>query len=292
MESEKRETHSEEESEAKHERKTQAPNLTQSFKFWLHQTHSIYWPNFIIGMIILFIGMPVAVFMSTRTGAIYALGIGLSLLAVLVIMSLAHYVAQRASSKSVQPSPVASIPLPETDAAPQIGIDSSPKPQSPATQKEQRTRKEPQVNKDESSRSDKSQTMTNAPGGYQAGRDIIINQAPQQQPLPIKNLTHYVKQISSPYPEYPYGLEIVLQTSVPVSTLHLRLEFDVPVYKHAKSFGALGGLFMNDAEYATPPNVYEFSTNPFPEFSPSKPMIINVYSDKAIHLTKIEVKQF
>ena len=122
----------------------QAQNLTQGLKNWLQKTYSTYWPNFIIGLITLFLGIPVAVYMTNHKGAVYGIVIGFSLLAILTITSLIYYFARRKRS---------------------IGLQAHKEPTT--TAEKPTAERPPSIN----------QTMSNSPGGIQnTGSNVNINQ--------------------------------------------------------------------------------------------------------------------
>lgn len=192
MERKKSETHTEEKAEAEDKSNDQAPNLIQGFKLWFHSAHSIYWPNIITGLIILFLGIPVAVYMSTHKGAIYALGIGVSLLAGLIIMSVAHYIAQRIPSNNSQALRESSAPSPTASQVPIAAPTSAPN--DPPTRRDQTSiavppskagEEKPAMtndNKPEKPSTDNSinnSPIINSPGSVQApGGNVTINQSP------------------------------------------------------------------------------------------------------------------
>ena len=288
MEAEKGEAHTQKESEAEYKGEYPPANFSQSLYFWLHKTFLVYWPNALLGVVILFIGIPVAVYMNNRKGAIYGFGVGLCILSCSIIMSLAHYFAQRSSSNSSQSSPPVK-PQEQTVSSTQAPI---PAPQPSILRSSEQTKKEPSMHNESENKSQPtpsiSQKMESSPGGQQAGRDIINNYAPPPTTLPIKQVNASSKQINSTYPDYPYGLEIILQTTVPISHHHIRLEFNAPVYNRIVNFGQGASMILNAIDYGTPANIYEFSGSANPEFSPARPMHVYVYSDKPIHLVKLE----
>lgn len=97
-----------------------ASNTWQLISAGFHRLLSVYWPNFITGIIILLIGIPVVMWLSSsQKNAIYAFAAGLWIIAGLLIFGVARYVARdtesngapRVNTGDIPQNDLASVPL-------------------------------------------------------------------------------------------------------------------------------------------------------------------------------------
>ncbi|HEY7159749.1 MAG TPA: hypothetical protein VH815_00755, partial [Acidobacteriota bacterium] len=197
--------------------------IFKALKFTLSDFSFHDLPDLWFGIIFLLIGPAFGIIMNNRRFAIYGVWLAICLFLLMVARRMdVHYSKSESTSETAALLPAAT-PTPhtyaETTSTPQ---DTTSRPTTPkkginGTMSNKSNNDDQSNQSTGATSSPQSQTMNNSPGSYMAGRDIVINQAPPPQPLPIKKLTQSSREVSSPYPEYPYGLENVLQTTVPIS---------------------------------------------------------------------------
>src|SRR5215208_4671744 len=128
MKKDEGETYPQEETETKNKREKPAANTLQIISAGFHNLLSIYWPNFIIGIIILLIGIPIVMGLSSsKKNAIYALAIGLWILAGLVLFGLARFAIRKVEDHHVQPPNQIAQTEPNTIPDPQNLKEQPPK---------------------------------------------------------------------------------------------------------------------------------------------------------------------
>jgi hypothetical protein len=100
------------------------------------------------------------------------------------------------------------------------------------------------------------------------------------------------ENVQSPYPQMPYALRIVLQTSISIQPVSLAFECDGDIGQGAVSLGS-DQVFRayNPKIGLLSAKVYGVSFS-LPAFTPDKPMVITLYSKERIKMTRWEVTPF
>jgi hypothetical protein len=203
MESKDREAHAGEKPETKNGGKNPSANPLQLVGAGMHKLFSVYWPNFIIGIIILLIGVPIALWLgSSRKNAIYASAAGLWILAGLICFGLARYITlyldegtpKIASVNKPKDDPEAEPSPSQTQAPTTIPAPhSTPDPAVTRSPKTPRLLPEPSATAPAPTATAKTSVdnritnspIVNSPGSVQApGGNVTVNQAP-----PARHLT-------------------------------------------------------------------------------------------------------
>jgi hypothetical protein len=110
-----------------------------------------------------------------------------------------------------------------------------------------------------------------------------------ETPLPVKRITVTSEQISSEDESLPWGLRLIIQSTVTISPAHFRVECSGPIGKNAAIAGpAGGGAVMGDM--TTHPdgtvNWFEFSQR-VPPLSPDRPIVVRIFSVNKVSCLRV-----
>lgn len=103
-------------------------------------------------------------------------------------------------------------------------------------------------------------------------------------PKPIECITKSYEEISSPYEKFPYAIAVTLQTTVPISPVHIRLKCDAPIRQADVSFAPAGAISVSNIwnkQMVIKGSILDFSFDQ-PPFTPQRPLVVRILSDSPI----------
>jgi len=115
----------------------------------------------------------------------------------------------------------------------------------------------------------------------------VTNPGPSQAPSTTPVLSGIriasQKQVPSDDSNFPFGLEVVIQTDVDVVPVKLAVLCDGPIGRGDAGFEG-GGAYMNILQTLADGNDNVFVTKwDFPAWTPQKPIVVRLFSRTAIH---------
>jgi hypothetical protein len=93
---------------------------------------------------------------------------------------------------------------------------------------------------------------------------------------------------SSPYEDAPYGVEIVVQTDIPIQPAQIHVECDSAII-HAQATIPGTNLIQMETfrQWPDRPNIYEYSFEQ-PAFAPIRPVSITIWGKEELHITTVK----
>jgi hypothetical protein len=124
-------------------------------------------------------------------------------------------------------------------------------------------------------------------GGKKGKKPTIT--PPVETPTPaVQHVRFSQRAVPSDKPEYPYGLQVVIQTDVQESRPALEIDFDGPIADDA-SFFVAGYTVMQNVTTTLSADRKSFAIEfAFPDWKPESPLVVNVKSAQAVKVVGVK----
>jgi hypothetical protein len=121
---------------------------------------------------------------------------------------------------------------------------------------------------------------------FEKRQNVALQAKVENAPI-LVGVRYTATKIPSIYPNYPYGLQVVIQTDEPIKA-EFSIVFDGPIGKADSRF--IGVMVTTDIRTGVPadhPNVYYMSYGS-PQLLPETPLVAYIYSKTAVRVEKLE----
>ncbi|MEO8658488.1 MAG: hypothetical protein ABI693_08465 [Bryobacteraceae bacterium] len=119
------------------------------------------------------------------------------------------------------------------------------------------------------------------PSGVVSRKTIPFEPLP---PASVSDIRYTERRTDSPFHEWPYGLQVILQTAASMQPTSFRIEFTDLIAKG--SFYVSGQTVTTDKRLRTEGNVFFLSFGS-PPFTPEWPVVVTVFAGKDIRVKSI-----